>query len=138
MAMDLALKAFLESGTTLRFSDDDPAANEVTKTVLPFDDGHSDGDVADPTEQFFRKAELGTLAKRESVSDANWDDPLVKTFELSPEFLERSNRRLQKMRAAVEKLFVGHPQECQQAIELARQSLIDAREEAIKIGFRAA
>jgi hypothetical protein len=101
---------------------------ELTKAI-PFDTGESS--ISTPITAFLAKAEKGLLVKSTGVADESWNEPLMKAVELSPEFLERSNQRLQKMRAAIEKVFVGHPQECQKAIEISRLALVDARNEAL-------
>jgi hypothetical protein len=97
----------------------------------PFDTGAAD--IQDPVRETLAKNERDRLAKIAGLEDASWDAPLIKAVELSPAFLERSNRRLEKMRAAVEKVFAGHPQECREAIEIARLALINARNEALTL-----
>jgi hypothetical protein len=126
MAMDLSLKAFLESGTTLRFGDDDPAANEVIK-IVPFDDGHSDGDVADPIGQFLQKAELNMLKGAPvGIQETSWDAPLTK---METDLPPRSQARLEKTYAVINRVFAGHEQEAAEAREIAKQLLIETRAE---------
>jgi hypothetical protein len=106
---------------------DVPAPNSALDKA--FEDGHAE--LPHPVALFFEKAKRNLLTKNiGGISETSWDEPLVK-LELSPAFIERSNQRLQKMRAAVEKVFAGHPEECQKAIEIGRQALIDARNEAL-------
>jgi hypothetical protein len=129
--MDRELKAYLESGTTLRFSNDaevvdsNPWGAPIAKAAV--DDGA--GEIPEVVGAMFAKAEKGLLAKSIGLQNESWDATL--TSPLSETFIKNSDARLQKMRVAIERVFVGHPQECQEAISIARQALSDARDEAL-------
>jgi hypothetical protein len=120
--IDLFLKATL-------FADALYETESPVDKGAPFDTGESS--IATPITQFLSKAARGLLAKSAGVADANWDEPLAKTVELSPEFIERSNQRFEKMSAAIDKVFANHPAERKEAIEVAKRALADARNDAL-------
>jgi hypothetical protein len=120
--MDRTIRAYLECGTTLNFSDADDAkvfANPwgdapIVKAVERFDD------IEDPVGRLFQKAELNA-----GQVPQIWEEPITPAS-----FEERSQGRLEKMSGVIDRIFANYPQERQEAIEIARRALADARAEA--------
>jgi hypothetical protein len=125
--MDLALKACIESGTTLTFSGTDDAevlsnpwgnAPVVKSTGQSSDDGAFD--ISDPVGQMFSKA-----ARNVDQPVEVWEEPIVPTS-----FEERSQQRFQKMCSVITKVFGDHAEEREKAIVIAKRALAEARAEA--------
>jgi len=64
--------------------------------------------------------------------DSTWSKP-IGTVTLSAEFLEHSNQRFEKARGAIRKIFANNPEAAEEAIELAKQMLAEARAEALAL-----
>jgi hypothetical protein len=101
---------------------------EMTK-VIPFDTGESS--ISTPITAFLAKAKKGLLVKNAGVADESWDAELAKTTaETDPAALPaRSRARLEKAFGVIDRVFAGHPQECEEAKSVAKRLLIETRAE---------
>jgi len=75
----------------------------------------------DPVGNFFEKAAFDLLLKSPGVNDESWDAPFTKTT------ADRSTERFAKASAAIEHFFADHPEECAEAIAIARKMVADER-----------
>jgi hypothetical protein len=97
-----------------------------------FDDGNAE--VPNPVARFFERAERNQLTKNVGgISDASWDEPLMKTTaETDPAALPpRSQARLEKTYAVINRIFNGHETEAAEARGIAKRLLIETRAEVM-------
>jgi hypothetical protein len=97
--------------------------------VTQFDDGSAT--IENSITTFLHKAQSGLLVKSAGVADSSWDAELTKpTAETDPAALPaRSQARLEKAFGVIERVFFGHPQECEEAKSIARRLLLETRAE---------
>jgi hypothetical protein len=100
---------------------------EPAEKAVQFDAGHAD--LPNPVARFFEKAERDLLTKNvDGISETSWDEPLTKASDTDPAALPaRSQARLEKAFGVIDRVFFGHPQECEEAKSIARRLLLDVR-----------
>ena len=108
--------SFLETYGNRFMSEDEGAAVKTNGLH------HEQADVPDPVTKFLAKNEFDRLHKS-TVADESWDRELLKTTELSAS----SNFRFKNACTVVERVFAGHPEQCQEAIQIMRRTLDDER-----------
>jgi len=110
---------------------DVPAPNIALNKA--FDDGCAT--IETPITQFLAKAEKGLLVKNAGVADELWDAELTKTIvETDPAVLPaRSQARLEKAYAVINRIFASHEQEAAEAREIARRLLLETRAEVTAV-----
>lgn len=87
-----------------------------------FDTG--DTDVPDAVQRLLGREERAYLRNGIAVENESWDAPLQKASTLP----EHSERRLQKARVTLDRVFGANTEVCEEAIALFRQALTDARD----------
>ena len=92
---------------------------------------NEDGDLSEapehPMAKFLERAELDNALNKDTATtrDPSWDEVIgaAPRVQLSKEFLERSDARLQRVAAKIRTIFGEHQEEAEQAIAIAKSML---------------